>query len=146
MTEIVSRTCSEIRESTEPGSSNRPAESRPLEQYREESAYVLLGDPGAGKPTAFERECAELGNDALLVSPRDLIHFEVADHPEWFEKTLFIGGLDEVRAGTSDARTPFDRIRQKLDALGRQRVNCLPQAGSILLKLLGGIVSGQEFQ
>ena len=126
MTEIVSRTCSEIRESAEPGLSNRPVESRPLEQYREEPAYVLLGDPGAGKTTAFDQECAALGNDALLVSPRDLIHFEVADHPEWFGKTLFIDGLDEVRAGTSDARTPFDRIRQKLDALGkpRFRISC----------------------
>ena len=126
MTEIVSRTCSEIREVTESGSSDLPVESRPLEHFREEPAYVLLGDPGAGKTTEFELECAALGSDALQVSPWDLIHFEVADHPEWFGKTLFIDGLDEVRAGTSDALTPLHRIRQKLDALGkpRFRISC----------------------
>ena len=131
MTEIVARTCSEIRKSTEPGSSNLAVESRPLDHFREEPAYVLLGDPGAGKTTAFDRECAALGNDALQVSPRDLIHFEVADHPEWFGKTLFIDGLDEVRAGAPDARTPFDRIRQKLDALGRPPISNLLSAGRL---------------
>ena len=121
MTELVSRTCSEIRESTEPGSPDPPAKTRSLEYFREEPAYVLLGDPGAGKTTAFHRECSALGNDALSVAPRDLIDFEVANHPEWRGKTLFIDGLDEVRAGAPDARTPLGSIRQKLDALGRPR-------------------------
>ena len=34
---------------------------------------------------------------------------------------MFIDGLDEVRAGSPDARTPFDAIRARLDALGRPR-------------------------
>ena len=36
-------------------------------------------------------------------------------------KTLFIDGLDEVRAGTADVRTPFDAIRERLDALDKPR-------------------------
>ena len=121
MTEIVPRTCTEIRDSAEHGASGLPVESRPLEQFRDEPAYVLLGDPGAGKSTSFARECAALGNNAVSVPPRDLIHFEVSDHPEWVGKTLFIDGLDEVRAGAADAHTPFDSIRKKLDALGKPR-------------------------
>ena len=117
---FVPRTCTEIRDSTYRGESGEPA-PRPLEDFRDEPAYVLLGDPGAGKSTSLERECAALGDEAVSVPPRDLIHFEVSNHPEWVGKTLFIDGLDEVRAGAADARPPFDRIRQKLDALGKPR-------------------------
>ena len=117
---FVPRTCTEIRDANDPGAS-RDLESRPLEDFSDEPAYVLLGDPGAGKSTSFRSECAALGDDAISVPPRDLIHFEVPDHPEWVGKTLFIDGLDEVRAGAADARAPFDRIRQKLDALGKPR-------------------------
>ena len=47
-------------------------------------------------------------------------------HPEWRAKTLFIDGLDEVRAGSLDARSPLDQIRGRLDALGRPcfRLSC----------------------
>ena len=45
----------------------------------------------------------------------------VDSHPEWRDKTLFIDGLDEVRAGTDDVRTPFDAIRGRLDELGKPR-------------------------
>ena len=117
---FVARTCTEIRDATVPGASREP-ESCPLEEFRDEPAYVLLGDPGAGKSTSFKRECGAQEDDAVSVPPRDLIHFEVSDHPEWRGKTLFIDGLDEVRAGAADARSPFDKIRQKLDALGKPR-------------------------
>jgi len=81
---------------------------------------VLLGDPGAGKTTAFEVESETVG-DGLYVSARDFLTLNVDAHPEWREKTLFIDGLDEVRAGTDDIRTPFDAIRGRLDELGRPR-------------------------
>ena len=96
-------------------------ESRPLEEYREAPAYVLVGDPGAGKTTAFEAECAALGDQACLVTARDFLTFKPQDHPEWGGKVLFIDGLDEVRAGSSDVRTPFNQVRAKLDALGKPR-------------------------
>ena len=83
-------------------------------------AYVLLGDPGSGKTTVFQIE--EKGvDDAHFIAARDFLTLNVDSHPEWREKTLFIDGLDEVRAGTADVRTPFDAIRERLDALGKPR-------------------------
>ena len=124
MTDPVPRTCSEITqdESDQQGERN----SRPLEEFRSKPAYVLLGDPGFGKTTAFEVESRELGEDAIFVSARDFLTFSVNSHPEWHGKTLFIDGLDEVRAGLSDARTPFDAIRGRLDRLAKPpfRISC----------------------
>ena len=116
MSGVVSRTCAEIPEDGQ----DRDARSRPLEEYRDLPAYMLLGDPGSGKTTAFERECGAPGADAIFVSARDFLVFAEA-HPEWGKRTLFIDGLDEVRAGSSDARTPLDRIRRRLEQLGRPR-------------------------
>ena len=121
MTYIVPRTCT-----IEPEEAFDRRESRPLAEFRETVAYVLLGDPGSGKTTAFQAEKDELGNKAHLITARDLIAFSPNDHPEWRDKTLFIDGLDEVRAGQSDARTPFDAIRGRLDELGKPdfRLSC----------------------
>ena len=89
----------------------------PLAAYRDTPAYVLLGDPGAGKTTAFRKEVSDSGNSALFVYARDFLTLDTSSHPEWGVHTLFIDGLDEVRAGQSDARTPFDAIRARLDQL-----------------------------
>ena len=91
---IVPRTCTEVPDNAR----DREASSRPLDALRAEPAYVLLGDPGSGKTTAFEREC-EACDAGLLVPARDFLTFEPTSHPEWRGKTLFIDGLDEVRAG-----------------------------------------------
>ena len=115
---IVSRTCTEIPLGDE---DRNPKNPRPLEEFRSVSAYVLLGDPGAGKTTAFETERRALGDNACLVDARDFIALNLNSHPEWRGKTLFIDGLDEIRAGSSNVRTPFDEIRRRLDALGRPR-------------------------
>ena len=119
MTGIVDRTCIEIPLGDE--ERNREKNPRPLKDFRSEPAYVLLGDPGAGKTTAFESECKAHGQDAYYITARDFITLELNSHPEWREKTLFVDGLDEVRAGSFDVRTPFDEIRRRLDALGRPR-------------------------
>ncbi len=109
---IVPRTCTEM---------DQQKESRPLESFRDTPAYVLLGDPGAGKTTAFESECEALEERAYLITARDFLTFDPQSHPEWRDKTLFIDGLDETRVGANDARTPFDQIRGRLDALGKPR-------------------------
>ncbi|MCY4616615.1 MAG: hypothetical protein OXC71_09535 [Chloroflexi bacterium] len=97
-----------------------------MDAFRSESAYVLLGDPGSGKTTAFKHECEELGAAAVFLDAREFLAFDPGQHPGWQGKTLFIDGLDEVRAGSSDARTPLDRIRSRLDSLGRPpfRISC----------------------
>lgn len=101
-------------------------DSRPLEEFRGTPAYVLLGDPGAGKTKAFEAECEALGEQACPIPARDFLALDPKHQPEWRGKTLFIDGLDEVRAGASNAHTPFDAIRRGLDDLGRPpfRLSC----------------------
>ena len=116
MSIIVPRTCTEVSNTNH----NRPNESRPLDTFRSKAAYVLLGDPGAGKTTAFEAE-SETVDDALCIPARDFLTLNVDSHTEWREKTLFIDGLDEVRAGEVNVRTPFDAIRERLDALDKPR-------------------------
>ena len=113
MTYRATRTCTEV-------AAAGPVEgvSGPLARYREVPAYVLLGDPGSGKTTELAQEVEAVGEGALLVSARDFLTFLPENRPEWRSRILFIDGLDEVRAGQSDARTPFDAIRGRLDALG----------------------------
>ena len=124
MNTVVARTCSPVQfgsdEHVETG------DSQSLIVFRDKPAYVLLGDPGTGKTTAFEQECLALGNEAHFVTARDFLTFDVDLHPEWREKVLFIDGLDEVRAGTSDARDSLDAIRRRLDRLGKPffRLSC----------------------
>lgn len=82
---------------------------QPLASWRAEVAYVLLGDPGAGKSTSFEAEA--LAQGAALVEAGD-----IADGVEsvegWRDRIVFIDGLDQIKA---HSRAPG------LDALGRIR-------------------------
>ena len=100
--------------------------SRPLAAFRDAGAFVLLGDPGLGKTSEFRREIEALGEDALFLPARDFLAFAETREAQWSGKTLFIDGLDEVRAGKGDPRTPLDEIRRRLDALGlpRFRLSC----------------------
>ena len=115
----VPRICTEVlARGTDRGREKSP---RPVEEFRSTSAYVLLGDPGSGKTTVFESEHEALDEATCLVTARDFLTWDLDSHPEWRRKTLLIDGLDEIRAGSADARTPFDRIRSRLDKLGRPR-------------------------
>ena len=67
----VSRTCTEILpESPDP---RREPVCGPLDTFRSAPAYVLLGDPGSGKSTAFCVEAEALGEDAVLMSTREFL-------------------------------------------------------------------------
>ena len=108
------RTCCEF---VKDGVGREIRKTEELSSYRDCPAYVLLGQPGSGKTTAFEEEAKQPGCE--YVSARDFITFDVK--PDWRDKTLFIDGLDGVRAGKDDVLSPFDKIREKLDQLGRPR-------------------------
>ncbi|MDE0236022.1 MAG: hypothetical protein OXN95_02215, partial [bacterium] len=123
MSVYVARTCTEVR------AGGAADASAPLSRFRDRSAYVLLGDPGSGKTTEFKREKAapgDTGDKAVYMSARDFITLSVGAHPEWRCKTIFIDGLDEVRAGATDMRSPLDEVRSRLDQLGRPsfRLSC----------------------
>lgn len=110
----VSRTCKRILSSGQ-------VERGRLESYRDLPAYVLLGDSGAGKTTAFESEAD--ASDGKYVTARNFITFEgKVGKPG---STLFIDALDEMRAGGATARMPIDEIRKHLrDIKSPFRLSC----------------------
>ena len=115
MSILVDRICTEVHLDDHRGSLS--GTSRPFSGFRSRPALVLLGDPGSGKTTEFERECEELGGAAQYLKARDFVALHLDSHPEWRNRVLFIDGLDEMRAGGRDSRTPLDQIRYRLDHL-----------------------------
>ena len=118
--DFVRRTCTDVTAGL-PKAGPEP-KSLPIEHFGDTSAYVLLGAPGSGKTTEFQRQARESGGHP--VTARDFLAFD--DKAEWRGVTLFIDGLDEVRAGCADGRTPLDAIRAKLARLGcpKFRLSC----------------------
>ena len=112
---IAPRTCTELKRSE----SMVETEDRfqPLGEYRDEGAYVLLAPPGSGKTEEFTRQAELCGGK--YVTARDFVSLD--NQIELHDQVLFIDGLDEVRAGSADGRTPFDGIRNKLLQLDRPR-------------------------
>jgi hypothetical protein len=92
-------------------------ETRRLADWRSLDAYVLLGDPGAGKSCSFESEASAC--NGLPIAARDIVD-NVAPMKVG-ERIVFIDGLDEVRAGASDGKAPFGAIREWLHRVGRPR-------------------------
>lgn len=118
----VERTCTRL-DALESGR-QQAVVSAPLSSFRSEHAYVLLGDAGAGKSTEFRQEREELGDGAVLRSARDFVTLDVKS--EWSDKTVFIDGLDEIRAVASDGRPALDDIRKRLEQLDwpKYRISC----------------------
>ncbi|MBN8476636.1 hypothetical protein [Sulfuritalea sp.] len=93
-----------------------------LAAFRQSHAYVLLGEPGAGKSTSFTEEARQAG--CMLVRARELLRRDNLD--AWKGKTLFIDGLDEMRAGGGGRGLPIDAISRQLERLGNPafRLSC----------------------
>ena len=120
MTYFAQRTCTVINEENSEDQSQGPSE--PLTNFADKSAYVLIGEPGAGKTTVFKYEAKSHGG--TYVTARNFL--ALPSKPEWQDTTLYIDGLDETRAGLTDGRTPLDQIRLKLHQLGcpKFRLSC----------------------
>ena len=119
MSFIAHRTCSVVvgHQSEEPPRTP----SVPLAKFAQSNAYVLIGEPGSGKTTALETE--QQAHGGVVVTVQDFLTF---DNPEWRGTTLYLDGLDEVRAGEVDGRPPLERVLKKLDQLDRPpfRLSC----------------------
>lgn len=100
-------------------SSDGGASTRPLSAWRHLDAYVLLGEPGAGKSTAFQQEAHDIGPAARYVTARSLLTLGAPDG--WVDEVLFIDALDERRGDASTFLNSLDELRQKLNQLGRPR-------------------------
>ena len=120
---IVPRTVTTVEPDASPGRRSK------LSDFRDERFYVLLGSPGAGKTTAFEAEAGHV-DDSLYLTARQVVRSHTRPRSEWREKTLFIDGLDEVRAGEQDVRKPLDCILDLPVPIGRpSRQALLPFGG-----------------
>lgn len=92
-------------------------QTRSIADWHGVDAYVLLGEPGAGKSLALKYECDRVGG--WYVTARDLLTFKA--HQQAEDRIVFIDGIDEVRATSRDHDGPLDAIRAKLDEIGRPR-------------------------
>lgn len=96
--------------------------TKPLADFRNIERYVLLGEPGAGKTTAFKHEAKHLESNAAVVTAKIFIEWQQNEHEG---KTLFIDGLDEAVA-ISGNRTPLSEVRKQLRRFNiqRYRISC----------------------
>ena len=108
---FVARTCRELGADGPAGA----GKAFSLDELQDIGAFVLLGEPGSGKTTLFRQEAERTGG--VFESARDFI--TLGDRPEWHGRTLFIDALDERRSESPNSTHPLDRIRSKLDGLGR---------------------------
>lgn len=105
------------RRATRSADDTQRADTRPLADWRDLDAYVLLGDPGAGKTKALQAECEAI--DGLWLDARNVVAGITPN--DIAGRTVFIDGLDEVRAGAANGRVPFDAIRKWLYDHGQPR-------------------------
>ena len=84
-----------------------------LDSLRSVPAWILLGEPGAGKSSAFAVE-ADASNGLRLT----IAEFVSGDiETEWNHRCLFLDGLDEVRASGTN-QTILYQVRSRLRKLG----------------------------
>ncbi|MCY4158818.1 MAG: hypothetical protein OXF48_04345 [Bacteroidetes bacterium] len=96
-----------------------------LIDFESDQGYVLLGEPGMGKSTAFIEEARRI-QVAPPISARRFVIQNPENHPEHKTDPLFIDGLDEARVGRRDPRDAIDKIINRLDNLRtpRFRISC----------------------
>jgi len=97
------------------------SEPESLDQFSDVHAWVLIGDPGAGKTDVFETLSQAEGG--YCTNARDFVALELP--PDW-TAPIFIDGLDEITAGNATGSTALEQIRTRLQKLGtpKFRISC----------------------
>lgn len=110
-----------VRKASDPQNTSVENLSEDIQEFRTQAAWVLLGEPGAGKSEAFKMEADATNGKRLRVD-----EFINADpETDWQGKTLFLDGLDEIRAsGGSDST--LQQLCRQLKRLGNPpfRIAC----------------------
>ena len=116
----LARTCTRVR--FEGGNLVSEDESRPLSEYRDLPAYVLIAASGAGKTSEFESEAE--GSNGEFVTARDFASLD--RDSQWRSKTLFVDALDELPRGRKNGDSLFLEMRRRLDRMGKPkfRISC----------------------
>lgn len=98
---------------------NTLSEPSGFDAYKDLRAWVLLGDPGAGKTKTFEVLATQEGGQYVRASD-----FLDITSPDGYGTPLFIDALDEATA--LEGKSPLGRIRSKLSELRIQtfRISC----------------------
>ena len=88
----------------------------PLSVHSDVHAWVLLGEPGAGKTEALKHEAN--ASDGIYIRIAEFVDADLSE--EWKSKTLFLDGLDEVRA-SGHATSILQKVANQLKRLGRPK-------------------------
>lgn len=87
-----------------------------LSEHSDVHSWVLLGEPGAGKTEALKDEANTSGGIYIRIA--EFVDTDLSE--EWKGKTLFLDGLDEVRA-SGHATSVLQKIANQLKRLGKPR-------------------------
>jgi uncharacterized protein (DUF1778 family) len=114
-----------------------------ISNLREQHAWVLLGEPGAGKSTTFQEEAQACGG--MFIPLVEFIHADNNNREDWKNKTLFLDGLDEVK---DDLQNTLLTIKIRLEKLDHPRFRLSCRAadwkGEWCLEQLKGTTPAQE--
>lgn len=94
----------------------------PLVELIEVKSWVLLGEPGSGKSTAFKTECESTGGEVMRIG--FFLESEIADLQKL--PVIYLDALDEARHTTTENRNLLGKVAKKLIKLGCPpfRVSC----------------------
>ncbi len=106
-----------------PGADDPFRNAQRLDEFEDFRAIVVLGEPGAGKTTAFQK-VAEANEQRVYVDLRRFLR--ATELAPYSGKTIYIDALDEARSRLKGDTATLDSLINKLESLGRPpfRLSC----------------------